>query len=142
MLQIPESIVSGSRFEDSKVIGINWTVADWSSVKLGGPMRFSRSIVNHSTFIGLDLKEIQFRDCVVVDVDFRETDLSSADFSGTDLAESLFGSTNLSEADLRSARNYTIDPGINNLKGTKFSMPEALSLLYNMDIDLSGEIEQ
>lgn len=141
MLQIPESIVSGSRFEDSKVIGINWTLADWSSAKLGGPMRFSRSIVNHSTFIGLDLKEIHFRDCVVVDVDFRETDLSRADFSGTNLAKSLFGNANLTGANLSSARNYDIDPGINNLTGAKFSMPEAMSLLYNMDIDLRGDIE-
>jgi len=141
LLQIPECILSGLRFEDSKLIGVNWTLADWSAAKLGGPLYFSRSILSHSTFIGLDLIEIQIRDCMAVDVDFRETDLSSADFSGTDLAESLFGNTNLSNADLRSARNYTIDPGINNLKGTKFSMPEALSLLYIMDIDLSGEIE-
>ena len=76
-------------------------------------------------------------DCVAVDVDFREADLSQADFAGSDLSESLFVNTDLSEADLSRARNYLIDPGQNVLKGARFSMPEAMSLLYNMDIILT-----
>jgi len=44
----------------------------------------------------------------------------------------------LTEADLSKARNYLIDPGLNQLKKAKFSLPEAMSLLYNMDIILTG----
>jgi hypothetical protein len=74
---------------------------------------------------------------VALDVDFREADLSQADFAGTDLTGSLFSNTNLTEADLSDARNYHIAPGQNVLTRAKFSLPEALSLLYNLDIALA-----
>jgi uncharacterized protein YjbI with pentapeptide repeats len=79
---------------------------------------------------------MQIRNCVAIEVDFRDADLSKADFTGSDLSNSIFISTNLREADLSQARNYSIDPGKNTLSQTKFSLPEAMSLLYSMDIVL------
>jgi fluoroquinolone resistance protein len=143
LVQVPESSFSGLIFENSKVVGVNFAQADWPISGLGKPIRFKKTTLNHSTFIGLSLKGIQITDCAAVDVDFREADLSQADFTGTDLSESLFGSTNLSQADLSQARNYLIDPGKNELKHARFSLPEAMSLLYSMDIQLTdGEIEE
>ena len=139
LVQVPESRFSSTRFENSKVIGVNWTEADWPTAGLGDPIRFLKCAISHSTFIGLSLKGIQIRDCVAVDVDFREADLSQADFGGTDLSKSMFGKTDLSEADLSRARNYSIDPGRNVLKEAKFSLPEAMSLLHSMDIVLVEE---
>jgi fluoroquinolone resistance protein len=142
LIQVPDSVFSATRFEDSKVIGVNWAQADWSAIRLGELIGFYRSVISHSTFIGLYLRGIEVRECVARDVDFRETDLSQADFGGTDLSESLFINTNLSKADLSKARNYHIAPGQNELRGTKFSLPEAMSLLYNLDIVLvEGETE-
>ena len=74
-----------------------------------------------------------------MDVDFRECDLSQADFAGTDLADSLFLATNLTQADFSRARNYQIDPSQNIVDEAKFSLPEAMSLLYSMDIVLVEE---
>jgi uncharacterized protein YjbI with pentapeptide repeats len=102
---------------------------------------FFRSAISHSTFIGLCLRGIQIIDCVAVDVDFRETDLSQADFAGTDLAQSLFSDTHLTEADLSRARNYHIDPAQNVLRQARFSLPEAMSLLYSMDIVLEDQMQ-
>ena len=140
--KVPGSLFNYTCFENSKIIGVNWAQADWPISDLGQLISFLKSAINHSTFIGLSLKNIQIIDCTAVDVDFREADLSKSDFSGSDLSESLFIHTNLSEADLSQARNYLIDPGLNDLKKAKFSLPEAMSLLYNMDIILTGgEIE-
>ena len=136
LAQVPGCTFSNTRFKDSKVIGIDWTQADWSAPTLGDPIGFSKSTLNHSTFIGLSLRAIEVRDCSAVDVDFREADLSQADFTGTDLSNSLFANTDLTAADLSRARNYHIAPHQNTLKGAKFSMPEAMSLLHNLDIDL------
>jgi uncharacterized protein YjbI with pentapeptide repeats len=136
LVQLPDSSFSACRFEDSKLVGVNWTEAHWPETRLWEPVHFSRCMINHSTFIGLNLKGICVTDCVAEDVDFRESDLSQADFSGTDLSKSLFINTNLTKADLSRARNYTIDAGQNVLKETKFSLPEAMSLLYGLDIDL------
>ena len=141
LAQVPESIFSGTVFEDTKCIGINWAQADWPTPGLGKPIRFKTCAISHSTFIGLSLVGLQIADSIALDVDFREADLSQADFSGTDLAESLFNQTNLSKADLSQARNYLIDPSNNELKGARFSLPEAMSLLHSMDIDLTnGEV--
>ena len=74
-----------------------------------------------------------------MDVDFRETDLSQADFAGTNLCDSLFLATDLTEADLSQARNYQIDPSQNTVRKAKFSLPEAMSLLYGLDIVLVEE---
>lgn len=141
LVQVPESSFSGTVFEDTKCIGINWVQANWPTSGLGKPFRFKACAITHSTFIGLSLVGLQIIDSIALDVDFREADLSQADFSGTDLSECLFNQTNLSQADLSQARNYLIDPANNELKGARFSLPEAMSLLYNMDIELTdGEV--
>ncbi len=140
--------ISGSsfpmtRFEKSKLIGINWTQGNWSNLGFEKPKSFSECVLNHGTFIGIDLSGVEMKDCIAVDVDFRETNLSKVMFGKTDLSKSVFGNTNLSEADLRCARNYDIDLSQNNVKRTKFTMPEAFALLYSMDIELeeNGDIE-
>ena len=139
LIQVPNSTFSITRFENSKVIGVDWTRADWSATRLGGPIGFFKCAISHSTFIGLSLRGIQIKDCIAAGVDFREADLSQADFTGTDLSKSLFSKTNLTKADLSGARNYHITPGQNVLKQAKFSLPEAMSLLYSLDIVLTEE---
>lgn len=43
---------------------------------------------------------------------------------------------NLTKADLRQAKNYSIRPDSNKIKKAKFSLPEAMLLLYGLDIEL------
>jgi fluoroquinolone resistance protein len=136
LIKVPESSFSSTRFESSKVIGVNWAEAQWPKAGLANPVSYHKCAISHSTFIGLSLRSIEIIDCVATDVDFREADLSEADFGGTDLSNSIFGKTNLSQADLSRARNYRIDPGQNILKQARFSLPEAMSLLHSMDIVL------
>jgi len=136
LIKVPESSFASTRFENSKVMGVNWTDAHWPKAGLANLLSFSKCAVSHSTFMGLSLQSLQMTDCVARDVDFREADLSRADFGATDLSGSLFGKTNLSEADLSRACDYGIDPGQNTLKRAQFSLPEAMSLLHSMDIIL------
>ena len=138
LVRLPHSTFTACRFEDSKIIGVNWTEAQWPETRLWVPVGFVRCVISHSTFIGLGLREIRIVNCTAEDVDFRDADLTKADFGGTDLSGSLFVNTNLSGADLRSATNYRIDPPENVLRGAKFSLPEAISLLDGLDIDLTG----
>jgi uncharacterized protein YjbI with pentapeptide repeats len=142
LVQIPGCLLSSVLFERCKLVGINWTEADWTSVRLGEPLAFKECALNHSTFIGLDMQEVRMIGCTVIGVDFREANLSLADFSDSDLQESLFLHTDLTSANLSKARNYTIAPGENTLKQARFAMPEALSLLYNLDILLDDGSSQ
>ena len=135
VVQFRDSRFSGTVFETSKMIGVNWTLAAWSTL-LEKPVTFRNCVMNHSTFLGLHLKEMEVTDCIIHEVDFRETNLTEADFSGCDLAGSMFGGANLTDANFGTARNYEINPTETVVKGTKFSLPEALSLLYALNIEL------
>ena len=139
LVKLPGSSFPATRFEKSKLMGIDWTQATWSTSGFYSLVCFLECVISHSTFIGLELKRIQITNCIANEVDFRDADLSNADFTGTDLAGSIFGNTNLTEADLSQARNYMVDPSNNILKQAKFSMPEAMALLYSMDIVLKDQ---
>jgi fluoroquinolone resistance protein len=136
LIQIAGSSFPATRFEQSKLIGVDWTPGNWSQAEFNQLEGFFGCVLSHSTFIGLKLTGIQIKNCLAHEVDFREADLSKVQFGGTDLAQSLFGNTNLTAADLSQARNYQIDPGQNILKKARFSLPEAMSLLYSMDIEI------
>jgi uncharacterized protein YjbI with pentapeptide repeats len=137
LLRVPDCSFTNTSFEDCKVMGVDWTEAIWSKGKFHQPIGFVRCVISHSTFLGLSLPEINISECMAKDVDFREADFTQADFSHTDLAESLFSNTDLTKADFTQAKNYNINANLNILKGTKFSLPEAMSLLYSLDIVLT-----
>jgi len=126
-------------FTHSKVIGVNWTDASWSKRGLLNSIHFSECAINHSTFMGLRLRHMNLTSCVARDVDFAEADLTQADCRQTDFSQSRFLHTNLTKADFRGATNYAIAAHLNTLKQTKFSLPEAMSLLYGLDIVLNDE---
>jgi uncharacterized protein YjbI with pentapeptide repeats len=134
LARVPSCSFDGNRFEHSKLMGVNWTKAHWPTTRLRPPFGFFACTVSHSTFIGLELREVQIQDCAAADVDFREADLSQADLSGTDFSESIFLQTDLTEADFTGAYNYQIDPTRNTVRKAKFDLPEAMSLLYALDI--------
>lgn len=136
LLQVPGSSFTTTRFENTRLLGINWTLAHWPAAGLGDPVGFWKCGLSHSTLLGISLPGLQLIDCAVLEVDFREADLSGADLSGSDLSGSLFLHTNLAAADLSRARNYHINPAENKLHGAKFSLPEAMALLYCLDIEL------
>jgi fluoroquinolone resistance protein len=137
LCRVEACIFSNTVFRDSQVVGVNWTEASWPKRGLLRGIDFYDCAISHSTFIGLSLKEINLSGCTAHNADFAEADLSRATCTGTDFADSRFLHTNLTEADFVGARNYAISPPLNVLKKTRFSLPEAVSLLYALDIVLS-----
>ena len=123
-------------FESSKLIGVDWTKASWSSISSGSPIRFMKCILSDSSFFGLELRELSIDECKIHDADFREADLTEADFQYSDLSHSQFHHTNLSSANFAEATGYTIDINANNVKGARFTRLEALSLLESLGVEL------
>ncbi len=136
LIHVEDCSFTEARFEDSKVIGVDWTQASWAKKGLLNSIHFYRCVVNHSTFAGLLLKRMTMTECTARDIDFSEADLTQANCTGTDFAQSRFWQTNLTNADFRGAQNYAIAAQLNTLKRTRFSLPEAMSLLYSLDIIL------
>lgn len=130
---------SGCRFDHCRLIGINWTETDWARQKtlMIKPVDFHDCVLNHSLFMWMNLKRVAITGCTAQEVDFSEADLTGANCTGTDFHNSRFWHTNLTEADLTDAHDYAISPSLNTLKQTRFSLPEAMSLLYNLDIVLT-----
>ena len=126
-------------FEDLQLVGVNWTDTNLAQMKfvVAKPVDFVRCALNHSMFMGLNLANLRLIECAARDVSFEDANLSRANCTRTDFAESRFLHTNLSEADFTGATNYSIAANLNTLKKTKFSLPEAMSLLYSLDIVLT-----
>ncbi|PKO00896.1 MAG: hypothetical protein CVU42_01930 [Chloroflexi bacterium HGW-Chloroflexi-4] len=137
LTNLKDSSFINTRFEDCKLAGINWTQSEWASSKLiQKPADFIGCVLNYSSFMGLNLEKILMTHCIAHDVSFEDANLSYVDCTCTDFENSRFAHTNLTSTDMRGAKNYNIDPILNTLKKTKFSMPDAMSLLYNLPIIL------
>lgn len=130
-----------SRFSDvefigCKLVGVDWTRANWPQVLFSSPIRLIETILNESSFFGLTLQELVLEGCKAINVDFREGDFSNAQFTGTDFSGALFHRTNLSAVDFVDACDYSIDLFNNQIQGAKFDRFEALRLLDCLDVEL------
>jgi uncharacterized protein YjbI with pentapeptide repeats len=122
---------TNTTFEDSKLVGINWT-----KVNRILDLSFQNCIINNSTFMGLNLRDMKLIKCIAQDVNFGQANLTEAKCNYTDFKKSEFLKTNLTKTDFTNATNYAINPNDNLLKKTIFSLPEAMSLLNGFDIVL------
>jgi len=134
----PNTVFSQVVFENSKLMGINWTLAKWPQIKLSSLLNFYSCNISHSSFFGLGFPEISMQECKVHDVDFREVDLSYANFTNSDFHQSIFIKTNLKGADFSGAINYNIDITLNEVKKAIFTFPDAINLLQHFGIQIKG----
>lgn len=136
LIHVKGSAFINVKFEGSEVSYVNWTEGAWAKTGLLNSISFARCNISYCTFIGLTLKSFAATGCTAHDVDFSETNLTGAILTDTDFSESRFLHTNLSGADLTSATGYAISPLDNQIKKAKFSLPQALSLLAALDIEI------
>lgn len=135
-MNVKNSKFSDVVFQESKVLGVDWTKAYWRGLALGSPLCFKECLVSSSSFYGLIQPGIIFDECRAHDVDFREADLTRSIFCKTDLTNSLFSNTNLTGADFYGASNYDININTNTIKNARFCRYEAVSLLKSLDVKL------
>lgn len=141
LIKIAGCSFSDTYFENSQLVGVDWTETSLVENKFAfvKPTNFVGCNLNHSVFMWLNLKGILLTKCGARDADFSEADMTHANCTFTDFANSRFWNTNLTEADFSGATNYAIAANFNTFKKTKFSLPEAMSLLYSLDIILDEE---
>ena len=142
LVTFPQTYFEDTTFEKCRMMGINWCQADWEahSLLVKNRIDFEGCLLDHSLFIGLDLGETNFLECKARHVDFESANLLSANFEGADLEGARFINCDLSGANFSGAVNYAINAGQNKLHKTRFSLPEALSLLHCLDIILDETV--
>jgi uncharacterized protein YjbI with pentapeptide repeats len=123
-------------FKQSKLVGMDWTKAQWPQFDMDSELSFEECLMNDASFFGLFLDYIKLHDCKLVGVDFRDASLSQAEIINCDLAGALFAKTNLEQTDLTDTFNISIDVLNNRLNGAQFTRLEALSLLDSLNIKL------
>lgn len=138
LLKIPHSDMGDTCFSGCKMVGIDWTAAQWrkstTKRKRLFPLSFQKCLLDYSIFIAMDLYGVRFQECSLREVGFESANMEQSNFTNCDLSRAIFADTDLLKADLSQARNYTINAKINNITKAKFSMPEATALLYALDI--------
>lgn len=122
---------SNITFKDSKIMGF-----DWTKTKSIRSLSFERCDISYSNFSFIKIPKLKLIESVAKEVNFNATDLTGSIFTKTDFLQSVFSDTNLTNTDFRKAFNYYIDFKFNTIKGAKFSLPEAASLLKSLDIVL------
>lgn len=130
------SRLSELEFIDCKLVGSDWTQADWPVYRRDAELTFKRCIMNDNSFFGLTLHGLKVADCKLHDADFRESDLTESVMTGCDFTNALFQRTNLNEADLTDSTAFNINVLENKVTDAKFSRFEALALLESLGIEL------
>jgi fluoroquinolone resistance protein len=105
-------------------MGINWVTLNRFE-----DCTFHGCKLNFSNFLGLKLKRLSCISCSLKEVDFSEAQLSEADFSESMLRGAIFTKSDLTKANFRTAKEYFIDPVSTKIKGAKFCLPDALTLI-------------
>lgn len=136
VVKVPQSQFREVSFTECKVIGVDWTRASWSSIMFSASLKFHKSIINDSSFFGINLREIAIEECIAHDVDFRGGNFSGSNFRLTDFKDCLFSNTDLTGIDFTEATNYDIDVYSNKINNAKFDRYEAVRLLYSLGIEL------
>jgi len=136
LVDFSNSKLFGLKFQDSKLVGVDWTKAIWAVYHSDFELGFKRCILNDSSFFGLTLNELVFEECKLHDVDFRGGGFLGSTMTYSDFRNSLFMRTNLQGVDFSESTAYTIDVLENNVKKAKFSRYEALNLLESLGIEL------
>ncbi|CAN5414057.1 pentapeptide repeat-containing protein [soil metagenome] len=118
------------RFVRCKLSGVNFS----KSKDFLFELHFEGCILDNAVFYKKKNKKATFTDCSMEETDLTEADLTDACFVNCNLHRAFFSNTILKNADLRTSYNFTIDPDINNLKKTRFSLHGLPGLLSKYDI--------
>lgn len=136
LMDLSGSRLFGVTFQESKLVGVNWTKATWAIYHVDFELSFHKCILNDASFFGLTLNELNFDECKLHDVDFREGNFDGSSMTYCDFTRSLFMGTGLQRVDFSESSGYAINVLENEVKGARFSRYEALNLLECLDIEL------
>ncbi|UTM59631.1 pentapeptide repeat-containing protein [Photobacterium sp. CCB-ST2H9] len=136
LLKIPQTRFFGVSFVECKLVGVDWTQANWPAFNIDHELKFRKCILNDGSFFGLTLNELVLDECKLHDVDFREGDFKHSSMTYCDFTHSLFMRTDLRRVDFTESTQYNIHVLENSVEGARFSRFEALHLLESLGVEL------
>jgi uncharacterized protein YjbI with pentapeptide repeats len=128
-----------SRFEDCRMLGIDWTLAAWPSVPLYESNAFVRSDLSMGTFTDLVLGPVRFEDCRLREVSYRNAALGESVFDGSFCEGADFLGADLTGASLRRVVGLHLDPRSTRLEGATVDAATGVSILESLGINLADD---
>lgn len=119
-------------FDSCKLMGLAFGGCN----KFGFTPSFNDTLINSCVFESNRLKGSTFIGCTVRESEFLACDLTDTCFDATSFDSTMFDACIFKNADFTSAHGYAIDPFANRMKDGRFSLPEAQSFLYFMEIKI------
>ncbi len=125
-----------SQFTDCRLVNIQWHEL-LPSGKLSEPIsKINRCLLKYNAFTGINFRKFDFSGSEIISSIFGECHLNESLFKSCRLDGTEFYSCDLRKSDFREASGYNIDIFSNNLKGARFSFPEAVRLLDGLGIKI------
>lgn len=138
----------GCNLEMAKVAGTNFSQVIFEKCRLRGiqwenvglsfhDINFVDSALDYSSFLGRRLDElVTFSGCSLKDVGFESASLKKSKLTSCDLADARFTDALLYQTDFSGSKNYSIDISSSNVKRAIFTLPEALQLFEQFNIEI------
>lgn len=134
-----KTTMSRAKFTDFENCTLN--NIDWMSLQGDGafadPIESLRDCrLKYNTFTEMNLTKFKFAGSVIQRSMFAKCNLVSADFEKCDLLDTEFFQCDMRKANFKEASGYKVDIFGCKLQDAKFSLPEAVSLLGDLRIQL------
>ena len=101
-------------------------------------MQVRDSRMEYCVFEEMDLTACSFVDSIVKECSFFDCNMEGMELWASDFDQSIFERNNLQNSNFHQSRNYTLNPFNNEIRGARFSAPEALSLLEFLGVEVEG----
>lgn len=133
-LQAEFSQIKYTEFEKCNLIGISWH-ALLPAGNIAEPIsRLKECILKYASFIDMNFRKFNFSFNTIQDSAFDECNLMESSFKGCRLEATQFSRCDIRKADFREATGYQISITTNKMKEAKFSFPEVIGLLGELNI--------
>jgi uncharacterized protein YjbI with pentapeptide repeats len=131
--------VSGLRMQNTVLLSSACVGMDWSEVRaLGRLFPLFREIRNSTlklnNFFKMKLPKLHIAESQLLDCAFMECTLTESTFHKVDFQNTTFQDCDLSKSDFREAKNYKLNTESNRVAKAKFSLPEVVGLLDNLNV--------
>ena len=123
-------------FEDCTLTNIDWMSLQGDGAFADPIESLKGCTLKYNTFTEMNLTKFKFGGNVILRSMFAKCNLVSADFEKCDLLDTEFYQCDLRKASFRDASGYKVDIFGSKLKDAKFSLPEAVNLLNDLQIKL------
>ena len=125
MMKLSGSTLSNAHFKSCKLLGVIFS--DCQDMLFS--VAFTNCILDYSSFMRKKMQKTNFFKCSVKEVNFSLANLAGSLFEESDLSGAIFNRSDLGAADFTTARNFSIDPELNNVKKAAFSQAGLQGLL-------------